>query len=308
MSIAGEPQPTFATSPTIELIACALAKAQAAFTPIVKDQKAKVTSKTGASYDYSYAGLPDVIAAVRPALNAQGITILQPIIPYGDGPAIHTLLTHESGQWISSTCPFGMPAGTPQQQGSAVTYWRRYSLQAMLSIACEDDDGAAASTHQAPATRREAAPRQPQTRPAISPSPRNSQHTTPPPATDDPRAHRTYKDWLTGRVTAANDAWHVAQVIDGTPENERGELTNIHRATQGIVTLAIDQEYIDGNSIVKDTDRNTRDVAKVKGAAEWLFSNEPRALETLWQQYIQNRRERIHATAGLPEPQAPSNN
>jgi hypothetical protein len=33
----------------------------------------------------------------------------------------------------------------PQQQGSAITYYRRYTLQSTLSLQSVDDDGAAAS-------------------------------------------------------------------------------------------------------------------------------------------------------------------
>jgi len=36
-------------------------------------------------------------------------------------------------------------SGTPQQLGSAITYYRRYTLQSLLSLQAEDDDANAAS-------------------------------------------------------------------------------------------------------------------------------------------------------------------
>jgi hypothetical protein len=134
----------FVTSPQTEVLFAALAKAQASFTTIIKDQTAEITSTRG-NYQYNYASLPDVISATRGALNAQEIAVLQPVVPYRDGPAILTMLAHASGQWMQGITPFVFPDGSnPQQQGSLITYWRRYSLQAFLCVASEDDDGAAA--------------------------------------------------------------------------------------------------------------------------------------------------------------------
>jgi len=39
---------------------------------------------------------------------------------------------------LSVTLP---SASTPQQLGSAITYYRRYTLQSLLSLQAEDDDG-----------------------------------------------------------------------------------------------------------------------------------------------------------------------
>jgi hypothetical protein len=56
---------------------------------------------------------------------------------------IETVLLHTSGQRM--VWPFQVTAsGTPQQIGSAITYGRRYSAQAALGVASEDDDGQAA--------------------------------------------------------------------------------------------------------------------------------------------------------------------
>jgi hypothetical protein len=52
-----------------------------------------------------------------------------------------TTLGHISGQWISSSIPLLMQKHDMQGLGSAITYARRYGLQAILSCPSIDDDG-----------------------------------------------------------------------------------------------------------------------------------------------------------------------
>jgi hypothetical protein len=132
---------------TIGNIAAALAKAQANFAPIRKDRSAD----TG-KYKYDYADLASILDAVRPALSANEIAILQPVeaeAVEGGGVAVkaRTLLVHSSGESLESP-PLTVVSvdSRPQSVGGAATYARRYSLTAMLSIAAdEDEDGSAAS-------------------------------------------------------------------------------------------------------------------------------------------------------------------
>jgi hypothetical protein len=49
----------------------------------------------------------------------------------------------ETGEMIESKMDF--INGTPQSVGSAVTYYRRYTLQSLLSLQAVDDDGEKAS-------------------------------------------------------------------------------------------------------------------------------------------------------------------
>jgi hypothetical protein len=49
-----------------------------------------------------------------------------------------------------------LPQGiTPQQMGSAITYYRRYTLQSALSLQAVDDDGQQASKEQPTETKKE---------------------------------------------------------------------------------------------------------------------------------------------------------
>jgi hypothetical protein len=118
-------------------LAAALAKAQAAFPAIVRDKE--VDSR---SYKFKYAPLDKIIEGVRPALTDNGLAFTQLL----DGPDLVTMLLHESGATLAGRMPLPRGNGeTIQQLGSAITYLRRYALQAMLGIAAEeDDDGEAA--------------------------------------------------------------------------------------------------------------------------------------------------------------------
>lgn len=119
-------------------LALALASAQGKFPAIKKSHVVKVEIKTGGSYEYNYADLADVLAAVRPILSAEGLAILQPIVWHSE-PLLITLLVHASGEWIESVYRLG-EYDKPQEMGSAITYARRYALTSMLGIAAEDDD------------------------------------------------------------------------------------------------------------------------------------------------------------------------
>lgn len=105
-----------------------------------KLRTAKVRTKSGADYSYSYSGLQDVIPTIRKVLSGHGIAITQCASMGERGPLVTTQLTHVSGQYFRSALT--MPSGpSPQDIGSAITYARRYSVEAMLGLAAEDDDG-----------------------------------------------------------------------------------------------------------------------------------------------------------------------
>ena len=98
-------------------------------------------SKNATSHHSKYANLNAIIEAVEPILLENGLLLLQPI----QGNSVCTqIIDIDSGDKIESCME--LPAGmNPQQQGSAITYYRRYTLQSTLSLQAVDDDGAAAS-------------------------------------------------------------------------------------------------------------------------------------------------------------------
>lgn len=94
----------------------------------------------------SYATLADVWDAIRPALTKFGIAVVQAPSVNGRDVSITTMLTHASGQWISSMVSAQSKDTSPQAVGSAITYLRRYGLASMTGVVNDvDDDGNAAS-------------------------------------------------------------------------------------------------------------------------------------------------------------------
>ena len=120
----------------------ALIKAQSEMGSAVKDAK-------NPHFRSRYASLAAVIDAIIPCLNANGVGVLQLPSIEGSEVRLTTILMHSSGQRLSSTV--GAPLGKRQDAqavGSAITYLRRYSLQSIMGLPVEDDDGNAASRRQ----------------------------------------------------------------------------------------------------------------------------------------------------------------
>lgn len=116
-----------------------------AFVAAQKATEAVKKASTNPAFRSKYADLAEVVEAVVPALNANGIGVLQ--FPGSDNGEviITTELLHESGSSVRSTLRMRPVKSDPQGVGSAITYGRRYSLLAMVGAAPEDDDGNAAS-------------------------------------------------------------------------------------------------------------------------------------------------------------------
>ena len=91
-----------------------------------------------------YADLSAVRSVIQGPISRHGLGIIQRPTTVDGGVVVETMLTHQSGQYISNK--LFMPAGKqdPHGLGSAITYARRYSIMSMLCLAAEDDDGNAA--------------------------------------------------------------------------------------------------------------------------------------------------------------------
>jgi hypothetical protein len=124
-------------------LAKALAEAQATIKAPKKGRTAKIKSEKG-SYEYNYADLADVIESYRGPLSKNGLALTQTTRFTDSHIVLLTTLLHSSGQWIASEYPIALYA-RPQEQGSAITYARRYAVTAFLGIAAEDDDDGAAA-------------------------------------------------------------------------------------------------------------------------------------------------------------------
>lgn len=122
------------TSETIKSLSAALLKAQ-------RNIGAATKGSANPFFNSRYADLGAVMEACKEALNDEGITILQPVQSDESGDFVETILLHESGEFMSSSMKLVLSKQDMQAYGSAVSYARRYSLQSLVFIPAEDDDG-----------------------------------------------------------------------------------------------------------------------------------------------------------------------
>jgi hypothetical protein len=147
-------------SETIGELAAALAIAQGEMEAATKDTK-------NTFFNSKYADLASVWDACRKPLAKNGLSVVQLIEPppvfeglYHTRAIVETILTHKSGEWISSVTSLpvfgrelkggGRGEVDAQSFGSAITYARRYALAAIVGVYQDDDDGNAASDHAKP--------------------------------------------------------------------------------------------------------------------------------------------------------------
>jgi hypothetical protein len=123
----------------------ALARASMNFTGIKKDGHALA----GGTRPYNYMTLDEILAAVRPALAAEGLflwhdpkiienRLLEVHCHVSDGE--HTLSNH-----VPMPMTFSEKANAAQAMGSLLTYGKRYSICALLGISADVDDDAQAT-------------------------------------------------------------------------------------------------------------------------------------------------------------------
>ena len=90
------------------------------------------------------ASLTQIISEVKPLLSECGIVLTQPLI----NGNVSTFLTYGS-EVLESSLP--LPVGLqPQPLGSAITYFRRYTLASLLALEIDDDDANEATKKEQP--------------------------------------------------------------------------------------------------------------------------------------------------------------
>lgn len=113
-----------------------------AFIAAQKEMGNAIKDSKNPFFKSAYADLNSVREACIPALNTNGIAVLQPIVQIDGKNFVKTLLLHESGESIEGlTEILFAKQNDPQAQGSGITYARRYGLQSLVNIGAEDDDG-----------------------------------------------------------------------------------------------------------------------------------------------------------------------
>lgn len=125
-------------SESLNELALALAKAQGAMKPALKDAD-------NPFFKSKYADIASVWEACREALSDNGLSIVQLPEPADNAILLTTIMLHSSGQYLSSQLRFPIAKTDPQSYGSALTYARRYALAAAVGVYQDDDDANSAS-------------------------------------------------------------------------------------------------------------------------------------------------------------------
>lgn len=124
-------------SPEINELMKALAIAQGTMGGAIKDA-------SNPFFKSKYADLNAVIEAIKEPFSKNGLAYTQ-LVESKDGVhCVTTILGHASGQFISGTVNLKLSKEDMQGLGSAISYARRYGLQAIAGLSAEDDDGEAA--------------------------------------------------------------------------------------------------------------------------------------------------------------------
>jgi len=128
------------TSESIKEIAAAISKAQASMTGAKKDSN-------NPFFKSSYADLSAVMEAISQPFADNGLSFVQSP-GFDEGlVSVTTRIMHLSGEWIEGTTVLPPTKNDAQGYGSAITYAKRYGLQAMAGVPSVDDDGNAAVKH-----------------------------------------------------------------------------------------------------------------------------------------------------------------
>lgn len=124
-------------SESIAELAAAMAQAQAEMGGAVKEAN-------NPFFKSKYADLTSVVKAIKEPFASHGLSYVQLPCATELGVGVTTRLMHASGEWLESDYVLPIVKNDPQAAGSAITYARRYALQAMAGIPTADDDAESA--------------------------------------------------------------------------------------------------------------------------------------------------------------------
>lgn len=92
-------------------------------------------------FNSKYFDINQLLEHLEPLLQKNNLIVLQPVI---NKEVVSKIIEIETGDEICSSLELP-PLTDPQKIGSAITYYRRYTLQSLLGIQAEDDDANKAS-------------------------------------------------------------------------------------------------------------------------------------------------------------------
>lgn len=122
----------------------ALASFQEECPEIPKSATAKIATRKGGAYSYSFAPLEAITRTIRPILRRHGLSYSWDVEPGQGGLHVVCVLRHIEGH--EERAMFPVPTGTDaamseaQKHGAALTYGKRQSLTSVLGLTTADPD------------------------------------------------------------------------------------------------------------------------------------------------------------------------
>ena len=108
----------------------------------VKSEIGKISKdQTNPFFKSKYFDINSLLEHTEPLFEKNGLLLLQPI---KDGKVLSIVRDLETEEFDYSELVLP-DISDPQKLGSAITYYRRYTLQSLLGLQAEDDDGNKAS-------------------------------------------------------------------------------------------------------------------------------------------------------------------
>lgn len=130
----------------------AMAEFQRTCPPIQKSAAARINTRTGGSYGYTYAPLAEIMATITPVMGPLGLSVSYRVRHEKDQVIAQCRVSHEMGHHEesgevpmpivqeSASGSGAMGANPAQRVGIASTYAKRYALLAIIGLAPVDDD------------------------------------------------------------------------------------------------------------------------------------------------------------------------
>ena len=101
-------------------------------------------TETNPFFKSKYMDINGLLAQLLPLLDKYGLTVIQPL-KVSDGKNALTTIVFDGDKEISHSEIYLPDLQDPQKMGSAITYYRRYSLQSLFLLQAQDDDANYAS-------------------------------------------------------------------------------------------------------------------------------------------------------------------
>ena len=97
-------------------------------------------TETNPFFKSKYMDINGLLASLQPLLGKYELTVIQPLTVLDGKNALASYV--KDGEIIIADSHILLPdLQDPQKMGSAITYYRRYSLQSLFLLQAEDDDG-----------------------------------------------------------------------------------------------------------------------------------------------------------------------